>query len=301
MSKQNNTAASATVEHSRDKRVEVLRRQYLAMLASFDLRPATQQWVGSLFERGLKLADEIEALIGPLEGKRILDMGSAYAGDLVALHARGADCVAADKFDFGYGQFATRMPALGRSDAGFRIVRCDAFKRWPFADASFDVVMAMELVEMVEDLDGFFAEIARVLRPGGVAVLHTGVALKSIRRDPIYNLPVIAALPNRMRRFIAEKVFGRGTDFHLSNHNFNSAYKFVRHARPVGYKVQPMKFRDSPLMKRVARWPLSSVWSWFIRYFAFDFVFIVPDVRRTRSAAVRDAQLTAFMPMAVAP
>jgi SAM-dependent methyltransferase len=270
-----------------EERVETLRRQYGDLLDSLGLRPATRRWVGSLYDRGLKLSDELEALIGPLPGKRILEIGSAYAGDLIAMRARGADCVATDKFDFHYAEYPRRMNALRTCDGesgSFHIVRCDAFKRWPFPDASFDVVMAMELVEMVEDLDAFFAEVARVLRPGGVALLNTGVALRSIRRDPIYGLPLIAALPNRLRRFVAEKIFRRGSDFRLSNHNFNSAYKFARHARPVGYDVRPVKFAGSPLMARLARWPFARLWTWFVRYFAFDFVFIVERPRAGRLA-----------------
>jgi SAM-dependent methyltransferase len=259
-------------------RVVALRREYSSFLASLRLAAETERWVSGLFDRGLRLADEIESLTGPLAGRRVLEIGSAYAADLVALNARGAECIATDRFDFAYDRFRGRMPSL----RGFDVVRCDAMSRWPFAGASFDVVMAMELVEMVEDLDGFFAEIARVLRPGGIAVLNTGVALKSIGRDPIYGLPLIAALPNRLRRFVAERIFRRGTGFRLSNHNFNSAGKFARHCRPVGYDVLPVKFAGSPVMRRAARWPLPGLWFRLIRWYAFDFVFIVPP--RTNDA-----------------
>jgi hypothetical protein len=49
----------------------------------------------------------------------------------------------------------------------------------------------------------------------------------------------------------------------------------VRHARPLGCEVVPMKFADSPLMARVSRWPMARFWQWLVRYYAFDFVFIV--------------------------
>jgi SAM-dependent methyltransferase len=254
-----------------ESRVDALRRQYRDMLGARKMAPATRSWTGGLFDRGLRLADEIESRFGSLEGKRVLEIASACAGDLVALHARGADCVATDKFDFEYAEFRRRLPDLGR----FHILRCDAMTRWPFADGSFDMVLAMEILEVVEDLDGFFAEIARVLRPGGFALLNTAVTLKSLRRDPIYGLPLAAALPNRLRRFVAEKIFGRGNDLRLSNHNFNSAGKFARHARTVGYDVAPVKFADSPLMKRVERWPMARLWQRLVRYYAYDFVFLV--------------------------
>ncbi len=212
--------------------VEVLRSQYECMLDDFRLPAATRRGWAGLFERGLRLADEIESRFGPLAGKRVLEIGQCLRRRSARPARGGAECVATDKFDFRDAEFRRCMPAL----AGSRSSVATPCVRWPFADRSFDMVLAMEIVEMVADLDGFFAEIARVLRPGGFALLNTSVALKGIRRDPIYGLPIIAALPNRLRRFVAERVFGRGTDFRLSNHNFNSAGKFARHARPFGFK-----------------------------------------------------------------
>ncbi len=262
--------ASATNQSTAGSRIEALRQQYLEMLDSRGMAAETRSWTGGLFDRGLQLANEVEARFGPLAGKRVLEIGSAYAGDLLALHARGADCVATDKFDFGYAEFRQRMRELRR----FEIVRCDAFRGWPFANGSFDMVLAMDILEAVHDLDGFFAEIARILRPGGFALLNTPLTLKSLRCDPIYGLPLIAALPNRFRRFVAEKLFGRWNDLRLSDHNFNSAAKFVRHARPAGLQVVPVKFAGSPLMNHVARWPLARFWQAAIRRYAFDFVFV---------------------------
>jgi len=43
----------------------------------------------------------------------------------------------------------------------------------PFRDASFDVVMAMDIIEHVDDDEPVFVELARVLRPGGVLVLSS--------------------------------------------------------------------------------------------------------------------------------
>ncbi len=43
----------------------------------------------------------------------------------------------------------------------------------PFADASFDLVVIIDLLEHVRDDDGCVAEIARILRPGGELVVNT--------------------------------------------------------------------------------------------------------------------------------
>lgn len=58
---------------------------------------------------------------------------------------------------------ATRRVAYQRGDA----------TALPFADASFDVVCAMDLIEHVENPQTLVAEASRVLRPGGRFVFHT--------------------------------------------------------------------------------------------------------------------------------
>jgi SAM-dependent methyltransferase len=43
----------------------------------------------------------------------------------------------------------------------------------PFPDAAFDLVMAMDIIEHVEDDESVFRELARVIRPGGTLVLSS--------------------------------------------------------------------------------------------------------------------------------
>ncbi len=60
----------------------------------------------------------------------------------------------------------------------------DAYKL-PFADASFDVVTALDFLEHVEDPKAVIAEISRVLKPGGQFFFHT------FNRHPLAWLVVI--------------------------------------------------------------------------------------------------------------
>lgn len=53
----------------------------------------------------------------------------------------------------------------------FRLIEDPA--RWPVDDASVDVVVSDYVLEHVEDPDGFFGEVVRVLKPGGTFCART--------------------------------------------------------------------------------------------------------------------------------
>ncbi len=110
------------------------------------------------------------ARIGP--GVRVLDLGCgagrhAYAAlrsgaDVVALDADAAECrtVAGT---LGAMRSAGEIGTCARS----AVMRGDAL-RLPFADETFDRVVAAEVLEHLRDDRGAMAELARVLRPGGI-------------------------------------------------------------------------------------------------------------------------------------
>ena len=56
---------------------------------------------------------------------------------------------------------------------GVEVTCADIDDGLPFADGEFDTVHANQVIEHVRRTDAFLREIARVLRPGGVAVLST--------------------------------------------------------------------------------------------------------------------------------
>jgi SAM-dependent methyltransferase len=55
----------------------------------------------------------------------------------------------------------------GRDGCDERRVRRGEAERLPFADESFDVVISNGVIDLIPDKDAVFAEIFRVLAPGG--------------------------------------------------------------------------------------------------------------------------------------
>jgi len=104
-------------------------------------------------------------------GEQVLDLGCGFGRHAFEAYRRGAHVVAVDRsaeeLEQVSGLFAA-MAASGEAPAGTlaRTVRADLLSL-PFPDASFDVVIASEVLEHIPDDESAMAEIARVVRPGG--------------------------------------------------------------------------------------------------------------------------------------
>ncbi|MEX2291149.1 MAG: class I SAM-dependent methyltransferase [Mycobacteriales bacterium] len=107
--------------------------------------------------------------VGP--GDRVLDMGCGGGRHAFALYRRGADVTAFDmdaaELRDVTGMFAA-MQEAGEvpPDARARAVRGTAYDL-PFADASFDRIIAAEVLEHLPQDDRAMRELFRVLKPGG--------------------------------------------------------------------------------------------------------------------------------------
>lgn len=112
------------------------------------------------FERHLQ---PIEALVGDFRGKRILDVG-AYTGIFVeTARAHGWDA---------YGTELSQWAAALCRERGLN-VRAGTLEEAAFPDDHFDVVTSWDVVEHLNDPKGHMAEMHRVLKPGGLVVIHT--------------------------------------------------------------------------------------------------------------------------------
>ena len=110
--------------------------------------------------------------LGVRAGDRLIDLGCGFGRHAYQAARLGAEVVA---FDFGADEVRNvrdtfeAMADAGELDGGksrVGAVQGDALNL-PFADGSFDRVIASEVLEHIPDDETAMVELARVLRPGG--------------------------------------------------------------------------------------------------------------------------------------
>jgi SAM-dependent methyltransferase len=121
----------------------------------------TEPWQITLFNRSLKKKETVKALLDhlpPVEGRACLELGCGTGLTSWFLRQRGGTWTSCD-FERDHVRSARQL-------VGERVVHIDEISL-PFPTASFDVVAAINFLEHIQDDDRFFAEMVRVLKPGG--------------------------------------------------------------------------------------------------------------------------------------
>ncbi|NJN67734.1 MAG: class I SAM-dependent methyltransferase [Chloroflexaceae bacterium] len=108
----------------------------------------------------------IFALAGVVPSGRVLDIGCGAGPGLRYLAAQGIAAFGIDLVSYPLLKAQHLAPAAG-------LVQGNAGVSLPFASASFDLLLASELIEHLPDGRPLLAECSRVLRPGGYAVITT--------------------------------------------------------------------------------------------------------------------------------
>ncbi len=116
--------------------------------------------------------------LDPHDGERILDCGCGMGFHLSALARLRRVRLAGVDLDL------VRLRAAVRSGVRAGVSR-SALERLPFPDASFDKVLASEVLEHVSNDGAALAEIHRVLRPGGTLAVSVPHANYPFWWDPV--------------------------------------------------------------------------------------------------------------------
>lgn len=138
-----------------------------------------EPWALKLYSKSPLKRDKVAALLsvlGPVEGKRCLDLGSDNGVVSLLLRRQGGSWASGDLTE------ETVDAIRGLVEKDVHLVRED---RLPFADAEFDLVVVADMIEHVEHEAAFVAELARILKPGARLVVNTphtrNTALRRLR------------------------------------------------------------------------------------------------------------------------
>jgi ubiquinone/menaquinone biosynthesis C-methylase UbiE len=106
-------------------------------------------------------------LLGDVKDKRTLEIGCGGGQNTVALAKRGAIATGVDLSDAQI-EFARGLAARESVEATFLQSNAEDLSALP--DAHFDLALSAFAFQFVEHMDRCFAQVARVLRPGGLFV-----------------------------------------------------------------------------------------------------------------------------------
>lgn len=183
----------------------------------------------------------VRRLVGRVRERSVADVGCGTGRHSIALARRGARVTAID-FSEGMLARARAKPGAGR----VRFVRRAVDRRLPLPDGSVDVVLCCLVLEHIRRLDPFFAELARICRPGGSVVLsamHPSMWLKGDSArfyDPETGRQV---RPRSYRQTLSDYLMsGKRAGLlldHVSEHAPDAAHarRFPRAAKHVGWPM----------------------------------------------------------------
>ena len=202
----------------------------------------------------------VRVALGDVRGRDVLDLGCGTGRHATWLVKGGARVTGLDFSEKMLERARLKVPADGA-----RFIAHDLHEPLPLDDASFDAAVSGLVLEHIRDLDGFFAEVHRVLRPGGRAVvsaMHPAMFLRGSRArftDPDSGEVVApGSLPHPLGKFVmAASGSGfrlRGVDEHAPDAEF--ARRYPRAERYVGWPMLVVltmqAHRSSRIESRVA-------------------------------------------------
>lgn len=126
----------------------------------------------------------------------------------------------------------------------------------PCPDASVDVVVADNVLEHLDEPERVFAEVARVLRPGGTFLAKTP--------NRWHYMPVLAQLtPTAFHRFVNRRRGRAGEDTFPTRYRANSARALRRLARESGFRLRKLsRIEDRPEYLRFHPLAYLLGWAW---------------------------------------
>lgn len=123
------------------------------------------------------------------QGRDVLDLGCAGGFMAEAMARRGANVTGIDPAEGAIEAARHHARSVGLR-IGYDVGKGEAL---PYDDAAFDAVVCVDVLEHVADLTKVLAEVARVLRPGGLFLFDT------INRNPLARIATITIAEDLLR------------------------------------------------------------------------------------------------------
>jgi SAM-dependent methyltransferase len=155
------------------------------------------EWV--IFARDPERQHQARRATGSLQVGRALDIGCGGGQDLIPFADTGTRCVGIDietaTVEWARGRFVRQLPTLSVSFAAA------AAESLPFVSDSFDLVLCRVTIPYTDNRAAL-AEMARVLRPGGLLLLRTHRPRYYVRkfldgirrRSPLFSIHAVRVL-----------------------------------------------------------------------------------------------------------
>lgn len=227
-----------------------------AVLSSYEvedigqLNPTRQMWAEftlTSVERGWRAIETLGGA-GGFRGKRVLDVGSAYGGFLVAAAHAGATELVGIDVDSKLLDLARLLLADHHVEARLEVADITD-TTLPSRLGTFDIVFCNDVLEHVRDLDGTARNLAGLLKPKGRLFLEipNGLAIQYIESDGHYKLPGITLLDHadaeRWFRAFYEDRYPYGTYFYAPVDYYLAL--FSRNGIPLRLLNTPSADRES--------------------------------------------------------
>jgi ubiquinone/menaquinone biosynthesis C-methylase UbiE len=170
-------------------------------------RPLAKHWLefelGGI-ERGKQLLEKISRHVS-VKDKVVLDVGAGNGGMCIAAALSQAREVHGIEIERSRIDLAYRWAAC----RGVKVdIQEGVAEKLPFPDSSIDILFLWAVIEHVDDPEQTLNEMARVLRPGGYAVINAPNRLSPqfFMRDPHYQIMAVSALPHSIAKWWVTKV-----------------------------------------------------------------------------------------------
>ncbi|NVM22029.1 MAG: class I SAM-dependent methyltransferase [Desulfobacterales bacterium] len=203
--------------------------------------------------------DRCLKMIGPISGKRILDVGCGTGFISRSLTGKnevhGVDISA---------EYLSRAASYG-----IKTEQWDIQKGLPFDSSSFDVVLLAEVLEHVFDTDALLSEVRRVLKEDGVLVLTVPNVCSLVSRVQVG----LGRLPSYVEHHCREGMAG-----HIRGYNLPAVKKqLLEH----GFKI------DNIRTNAIVGWRFFIPWPWrFLRSFG---EIIIVKARAKKMMGIKEA------------